>query len=118
MVWPAETHIRQPVAPFGAHQQQAMRARGDRLGRPIPQHAPGKVRDLEAQRAQCVAEQQVLLEAPAAATLLHELAFDHLRIEADAPAEEGVQVLEGRWTARAAARARRAWPAPGSRAPR
>src|SRR6185436_15404890 len=59
------------------------------------QHAGRKVRDIEAQCTQGIAEQQVLLEAPAAPAVTYQLALDRLRIEAHAPAKEGVEVLEG-----------------------
>jgi hypothetical protein len=76
------------------HPQKHVAAGRDGVISLYPEHACGKARDLEADGAQRLAEQQILLEAPAAATALDHLALQCLYVEIDRQAKIRVQVLE------------------------
>ena len=78
--------------PFNLQQHVTAGADGP-VGR-IPRHAGGKSRDPEAQILQDIAQQQILLEAPAAAPRAKHLAFERLGLEADGPLQQRIEVFE------------------------
>ena len=89
-----EADVGQPRFSFGFDAQQHVGARSDRVFGLSPQHASGEVGDLEADRAQDVAEQAVLFEAVAAAMVAHQFALDGCDVEGGGDAEERVEVFE------------------------
>jgi hypothetical protein len=91
---PAETHVHHPAGAIEVHRQQHVAARRLRIFGLGPQHARRQIGDLEADLAQRVPQQQVLLEAIAAAPPEHQLALDVGQVQADRQAQERVQVFE------------------------
>jgi len=91
----AEAHVRDPLAPFDRDEEQHVAARRDDAGRHVPAHARREPADREADRFQHAREEEVLLEAPAAAAPLDQLLVDRGVIQADGLAQEGREVLEG-----------------------
>jgi hypothetical protein len=51
----AEASIHQPPSAFGLHQQQTMRACGQRIRWAVPQHPRGQIDHCKAERAQGIA---------------------------------------------------------------
>jgi len=70
-------------------------ARRDDAGSHVPAHARGEAPDGKADGFEDVGEEEVLLEAPAAAAPRDELPVDRLAVQADGLAQEGREVLEG-----------------------
>src|SRR6185503_15616855 len=64
-------------------------------GRRVPANAGGEGREAETQCAQHRGEEQVLLEAPAAAAPGDELALERVEVEGDFLPDEGREILEG-----------------------
>ena len=71
-----------------------MRPRAHLARGPLPDDARRERRGVEPERAEHVVEQEVLLEAVAAAAAVHELALERRQIEPDGPTDERVEVLE------------------------
>jgi hypothetical protein len=91
----AEADIGEPLPSLGLDAQQHVGERRERVVGMVPKHAGGKRRDLEAERFQRVHEEEVVLEAVAAAPAADELLLQGGDIERDRPAEEGIEILEG-----------------------
>ena len=71
-----------------------MRPRAHLAGGALPNDPRRQCSDVEPEHAQHVLEQQVLLEAVAAAAVLHELALERVEIEQHGSARERIEVLE------------------------
>ena len=71
-----------------------MRPRAHLAGGALPNDPRRQCRDVEPEHAQHMLEQQVLLEAVAAAAVLHELALERIEIEQHGSARERIEVLE------------------------
>jgi hypothetical protein len=70
-----------------------VRARPDSAFR-IPENAGGEPRHVELERSKGVIQEEVLLEAVAAAPIAHQLLLQRGGIEANRPSEQGIEVLE------------------------
>ena len=91
---PAEADVGDVVLPVDRHPQQHVRARQGHAVRYVPHHARGQAGDAKAERIECRLEQQVVLEAVAAAPAAHELLLQRGKIEPHRTAQEGIEILE------------------------
>src|SRR4030095_13415453 len=71
-----------------------VRAWPDRILRQIHQHARGESRDAEADALESMLEQEIVLVAIAATSLLHELLLQRADVERQRPMQERIQILE------------------------
>jgi hypothetical protein len=74
--------------------QQPMRARGEIRDHTAPQHAARKILHGETHVTQRLAQQQIVLEAPAATPAANQLRLNVTWHETHMPAGEGIEILE------------------------
>ena len=89
----AEPDVRNPVAAIEMHQEQHVRAWQDRVG--TVADARGEGRQSETQPLQYRREQQVLLEAVAAALSRYQFVRQAGKVDQDGPLQQDVEILEG-----------------------
>jgi len=92
---PAETDIGDPDAAVELDPQKHVPAWRDRIVWLAPQHAGTEAGNGEPDGAERLHDQQVLLEAVAAAPALDDFAVQGFDVELDRTSEERVEVLEG-----------------------
>src|SRR5262249_41932610 len=90
----ADAGIREPAFAFELDAKEEMRARRNKIARLPEPDACAQRADRETQRSQDLEEEAVLLEAVSSPAFADELALDRVKIEADAAAQQDVQVFK------------------------
>ena len=90
----AETDINEVIIALGLDEQQAVHTRRLDALRHRPAHARCRLLHREAELAQHIGEQRVVLEAIAAAAAINELRLQRGRVELDRTLEQRIEVFE------------------------